>query len=320
MYIKKQLTKQCNNSMFKYLVNKHPKLMSTLPLDYNNITLEQVSNLIELVNELAVPGCSNILQLFEFDRELCDMYYYLLQGDFGMGAESIFGNTLQNNVNSIANNFLQITFSSTLVEVINILKTIDSDACLVGGCVRDSIIGKKPKDFDLVSKLPYDVLVSVFKDNGFETIESGKQFLVLSVKKNDEIFEIANFRKDSLTSDGRRPDSVEIGNIFDDAQRRDFTVNALYFNLSSRKLLDPTGDGFEDILSKTLKFVGKPQDRIKEDSLRGIRFYRFISKGFTPDPKSLRAVRERFNDIINTTDSERIRAEIEKIVFGVNDV
>jgi tRNA nucleotidyltransferase/poly(A) polymerase len=199
-------------------------------------------------------------------------------------------------------------------DVVNVLQHSEN-SCLVGGCVRDTLIGKTPKDFDFVTDIPYDDLEKLFIDAGFTVKEAGKQFLVLIVSKDGVDYEIANYRKDGTYVDGRRPESVEFGTIYDDAERRDFTVNALYFNLTTFRLIDPTAQGLDDIKSRTLRFVGKPASRLKDDLLRVFRFYRFLDKGFTPEPRSLSAVRDFFDDACKKTSSERIRVELERITM-----
>ena len=139
--------------------------------------------------------------------------------------------------------------------------------------------------------------------------------MVLNVSKNGERYEIANFRRDGVSSDGRRPDSVDIGDINDDAKRRDFTVNSLYLDPWTGDIKDPTGKGLKDLKDKKLRFIGRPKDRITEDYLRIFRYYRFLSKGFKPDHKSLRACREYFNEAYFKITPERVRLEIEKIVL-----
>lgn len=187
-------------------------------------------------------------------------------------------------------------------------------SCLVGGCVRDLLMGKEPKDFDFATNIPLDLLVSLFEEAGWIVDEKGKQFLVMIVSKNGTQFEIANFRKDGTYKDGRRPEAVDIGTIEDDASRRDFTINALYIDLRNETLIDPTGMGLKDLKSQTLRFVGNPKDRIEEDALRIMRFYRFLSQfpKLQPDPRSLRACRQNF-DRIALLASERVRTEVEKM-------
>jgi tRNA nucleotidyltransferase/poly(A) polymerase len=196
-----------------------------------------------------------------------------------------------------------------------ILTTYSKESYLVGGCVRDSLLGIKPKDFDFVTDIPYDKLDDIFTEAGWAVSRTGENFLVLNIAKDGVQFEIANFRCDDIDSDGRRPNSVKIGNIYEDSLRRDFYINSLYMRLSDGEIVDPTGKGLEDIKTKTIRFVGRAEDRIKNDYLRVFRFYRFIKKGFTPAKKDLKKVREMFAEAYNNTTPERVREEIEKMVL-----
>lgn len=208
-----------------------------------------------------------------------------------------------------------ISENLSLLQMFIILKTFSNENYLVGGCVRDILMNKKPKDFDIVTDINMDILEKELQVSGWSISKTGENFLIINAYKNNQRFEIANFRKDGIYLNGRQPESVEIGDINDDANRRDFTVNAIYYNPFSDIFIDPTSKGLEDIKNKTLRFIGRPHDRIKEDYLRVIRFYRFLDKGFVAHPKSLRACRELFADCIAKTKPERIREEIEKIVF-----
>jgi len=186
-------------------------------------------------------------------------------------------------------------------EVIDILKINTTDGgYLVGGCVRDALLGLTPKDYDFTTETPISTLGEVFKEEGFKVDEVGLAFNVLIVTKDKEQFEIANFREDSLSSDGRKPDYVLLGTINTDGARRDFGLNSLYYSLIENTLLDPTHQGISDFLNKKLKFIGNPKDRLKEDRLRAFRFYRFMNKlssfGFEVDKKSLKAVRESITE------------------------
>lgn len=203
----------------------------------------------------------------------------------------------------------------TIMEIKMILTSFSKESYMVGGCVRDAFIGLRPKDIDFVTDIRYERLAKIFEDAGWKVKTTGQNFLVMNVIKNGREFEIANFRKDDKKSDGRRPDSVQPGNIYEDAERRDFTVNTGYVNLTNLELVDPTGKFLKDIQKKELRFVGKAKDRIKEDYLRVFRFYRFIEKGFIPNRNNLRTVRSMFNEAIEKTSSERIRGEIEKMVY-----
>ncbi len=205
--------------------------------------------------------------------------------------------------------------NNTLLQAILLLRNESENTYLVGGCVRDWLMDKTPKDFDIVTDVHMDKIKETFKDNGWKVDTTGKVFLVMFVSKNDEQFEIANFRKDIGFTDGRRPDNTEIGTMEEDARRRDFTVNAFYYDPILNKIKAPLVESQKDIKSKTLRFIGKPKDRISEDFLRIFRFYRFLAKGFKPDKKSLKACRENFDKAYKNTASERVRGEIERMVL-----
>lgn len=201
-----------------------------------------------------------------------------------------------------------------LLQIFMILKEISKQSYLVGGCVRDMLLGHTPKDYDIVTDALYSDITSFFSDAGWKVSQNGENFLVCCVSKFGHQFEIANFRKDSASGDGRRPDSVQIGTMDEDAERRDFTINALYLDPWTNHWRDPTEFGYDDLRMKRLRFVGKPKQRLEEDYLRAFRFYRFINKGFKPVPSHLRCVREMFNTCVEKTNPERIRSELEKIV------
>jgi tRNA nucleotidyltransferase/poly(A) polymerase len=201
-----------------------------------------------------------------------------------------------------------------LLQIFQILESASKENYLVGGCVRDQFLGLEPHDYDIVTDVPIEVSTKLFEDAGWKIKECGEAFLVLNVSKFGQQFEIANFRKDGVYLDGRRPEAVEIGTIAEDANRRDFTVNALYMDPFTGEVKDPTGLGLEDIESRTLRFIGKASERIEEDNLRVFRFYRFLAKGFKPERNSLKACRRVFNDVYLNTTPERVRLELEKMV------
>jgi hypothetical protein len=182
---------------------------------------------------------------------------------------------------------------------------------LVGGFVRDAIIGIANKDIDIVTNIPYDEIINRLSiDKNIKIKECGKKFLVMNIVVNNKQIEIANFRKDGTYIDGRRPDGVEIGTIDDDANRRDFTVNAMYYDLILGELLDPTGQAFDDILHRTLRFVGNAEKRLQEDYLRLFRALRFANKkGFIPTSKTRKELRTHFPEAIKKTDPMRILNE-----------
>jgi len=205
--------------------------------------------------------------------------------------------------------------NSTVKHIFYLLGTLSKNNYLVGGCVRDSFLGVESKDYDIVTDVHMDISTPIFEKHGFKVKECGEAFLILNISKNGQQFEIANFRKDGVTLDGRRPSSVEIGTRLEDAMRRDFTINAIYENPTSGEIADPTGLGLSDVKNKTLRFIGKPEERIKEDYLRVFRFYRFLAtKNLIADPKSLKACRKLFNEAYLATTPERVRLELERLI------
>ncbi len=211
--------------------------------------------------------------------------------------------------NAIANSTTEVK------EVIEILINESRESYLVGGSVRNAILGLKVKDYDFCTNISYDRMCELFSSNGFKVQEEGKEFLVMIISKNNQQFEIANLRNDGTYTDGRRPDSVSIGTIQEDAMRRDFTINSLYFRLHDSFLVDPTSHGIFDINNKVLRFVGKPKDRLKEDTLRAWRFFRFIEVlGFTADKKSAQAIKANFREIYEKTNPQRVLQELQKFI------
>lgn len=198
-----------------------------------------------------------------------------------------------------------------LFPIMMVLEHHSENNFLVGGAVRDLLNGKTPNDWDLVTDIPITKLAKEFGAGGFSVSLTGANFLVLNVHFDGIIVEVANFRKD-VSCDGRHAE-VEDGTIVDDAFRRDFTINALFINTKTLEVVDPTGQGIDDAKANVLRFVGKPKDRIREDFLRVFRFMRFVNKGYEADTKSLRAVRELWNEAYVKTTPERVRAELEKM-------
>jgi len=310
MYIIKNLLKEINKNCFTHFQND---LKEYLPLSQKSLTLDFLMKL----HLLDVKG--PITQSIKEDTEtmIVDIMNYTSEANTEPFKSSLgieFGNDVFIAAIACRRYFKNtLAYNDSFQEVMNVLRGNDEYACIVGGAVRDILIDKDVKDIDFVSSLPYDILQELFTDLGFKVDNTGKNFLVLRITKCSTSFEIANFRKDGTYVDGRRPDSVSIGNIHDDSARRDFSCNSLYFNLSSGVVIDPTGNAISDINRRILRFNGQPGFRIREDGLRVFRGYRFISQGWTPEPSTLRALREYFTEAIDSTHPERIRAELEKI-------
>ena len=202
--------------------------------------------------------------------------------------------------------------SKALHQIITDLKELNGEKFIVGGFLRDTIMGRESKDIDFVTSSDYKTMREHFFKKGWLTKETGKDFLVLNVihKETGERFEIAQFRRDKDNTAGIP------GKFIEDAKRRDFTINAIYFDLKRKMLVDPNGQGIDDAKDMIVRFVGKPEERLEEDPIRAIRFYRFLSKGLYPDIKSLKAIRGNFEDILAASRHNRVLLEIERMAFN----
>jgi poly(A) polymerase len=183
-------------------------------------------------------------------------------------------------------------------------------AYLAGGCVRDHLRGAEAKDCDIATSAPPDDVQRLFA--GRVTGLVGKSFAVVRVREGGEEFEIAMFRKDGAYLDGRHPDSVSPATPEEDAQRRDFTVNGLFYDPVAQRLIDYVG-GEADLRAGILRAIGNPADRFREDHLRLLRAVRFAARfGFRIEPKTWEAVRADAA-LIRTVSADRIRDELNKI-------
>ena len=316
MFKRKQLLETIKEQVFKS--NLQDRLNTFLNVKPQDLTTEMVQdNLNKLSNLEHIEG----MILSSGTNNLYDLHTDLLNVDTeNYDFDSLIGENLEILQNEFYSKMKEALKTATPVtlEVARLLRVQSTQAVLVGGCVRDALLGKTPKDYDFATNAHYDDVEELLSANGFKIKEAGKQFLVMIVSKDGEEFEIAMFRKDGNYTDGRRPDSVEIGTIFEDAERRDFTINSLSFNLTSGKVQDPNGTGLQDMLNRKLRFVGNADERIKEDFLRVARFYRFLGRfkelGMTPDSKSLKACRTNFAEMQKRVAPERLKNEIEKMV------
>lgn len=198
-------------------------------------------------------------------------------------------------------------------ELVHALQDNGYSAYVVGGCVRDSILGVEPHDWDICTSAgPSDVL-DVFKDR--RVIETGLQHGTLTVVVHGVPYEITTYRIDGTYSDNRRPDTVTFTNdLFEDLRRRDFTVNAMAYN-ASEGLIDPFG-GLKDIKEKRMRCVGSAKERFEEDALRILRAIRFAScMGFLITPDTDREIHRQYKSLENIS-IERINSEFCKIVMS----
>lgn len=195
----------------------------------------------------------------------------------------------------------------------NVLRTLNAHeypACIVGGCVRDSVIGVEPQDWDIsTGALPEEVL-RLFPDS----IPTGIKHGTITVKSGNHFVEVTTFRSDGEYADHRHPDKVSfVGNLATDLSRRDFTINAIAVT-SDGTVVDPY-HGIDDIKSGIIRCVGAPEKRFEEDALRMLRAFRFSSRlGFEIEENTYNAIKA--NAFLTTSlSSERVRDEIEKILL-----
>lgn len=187
------------------------------------------------------------------------------------------------------------------------------EAYIVGGCVRDIILGFEPNDYDITTSATPKAIKDIFRD--FKCIETGIEHGTVSVVIEDDIYEITTYRIEGEYKDHRRPENVDFTNkLEEDLKRRDFTINAMAYN-EKEGLIDLFG-GNIDIENKIIKTVGNPYDRFKEDGLRMIRAIRFSSKlDFKIEDDTLLAIYDNAK-IIKNISLERITDEFNKIILS----
>lgn len=183
----------------------------------------------------------------------------------------------------------------------------------VGGAVRDQFLGVKNKDIDYAVEAPsYDAMRDYIAGNGKIFLEK-PEFFTIRAKVNGEDADFVLCRKEHGYTDGRRPDSVSIGDIYDDLSRRDFAMNAIAIRASDGEVIDPH-NGVRDIEFGFIRCVGRAAHRFDEDSLRMIRAVRFaITKGFTLDAEIQFALDDRgLLHKLENVSKERIREELNR--------
>ena len=240
-----------------------------------------------------------------------------------------------------------------VTRVTKTLQKANFEAFLVGGCVRDIIIGRKPKDWDVTTNAKPEEIISLFEktvyENNFGTVavcipkedvsretmigdvthetklkdEKDPGFTVGSPETDKQavkyhIIEVTPYRTETTYTDFRHPDEVKFSNnIEDDLKRRDFTINAMAYNVSNGQIID-FYKGQDDIKDKSIRAVGQAGDRFNEDALRMLRAIRFSSElGFVVSHETMSAIIDK-KDLIKNISSERIRDEFTKIIMSDN--
>lgn len=201
-------------------------------------------------------------------------------------------------------------------EIIKALNNAGFKAHAVGGCVRDSILGREPYDWDVTTDAKPKEIQKIFKksvyENDFGTVAVNTE----SPDPKLKIIEITTYRVEEKYTDKRHPDIVKFAKkLEDDLARRDFTINAIAYD--GKNFIDPYG-GQKDITAKTIQTVGNPDERFNEDALRLMRAVRFaVQLDFEIEPKTAEAIKKNSGDLVAIS-KERIRDEFEKIIMTKN--
>ena len=195
------------------------------------------------------------------------------------------------------------------VSIVQKLHDAGHYALFAGGCVRDYLMSEAPHDFDIASTAKPEEVEALFD----KTIPVGKQFGVILVVIGDDQFEVATFRGESEYQDGRHPEKIWFTNAEEDALRRDFTVNGLFYDPLKQEVIDYVG-GQKDLGNKIIRSIGVAEDRFTEDKLRLLRAVRFASTlGFGIEDLTWKATQKMASQI-NVVSPERIRDELVKIM------
>lgn len=198
-------------------------------------------------------------------------------------------------------------------EIVRHLREAGYKAFIVGGAVRDIVMNVEPKDYDIVTDASTDEVSCLFE----RTNPVGKQFGVNIVVMGDDTFEVAQFRKDGLYKDGRRPVTVKTADEIEDVKRRDFTINGLLYDPEANRVIDHVS-GIDDIHHGIIRTIGDPYERFTEDRLRILRAIRFATRfDFNIERETLEAIKYHAQHV-KAVSSERIGEELAKMFSGNN--
>ncbi len=206
---------------------------------------------------------------------------------------------------------MKLTLDPGAAALLDTLHAAGYAAYAVGGCVRDSLLGRTAHDWDLcTSALPQQVMELFGAE---QCIPTGLQHGTVTIKYGGQLYETTTFRTEGSYTDGRHPDAVQfVPDVREDLARRDFTINAMAYN-AAEGLVDPFG-GQKDLQNGLLRVVGEPQQRFTEDALRILRLYRFAARfGFALDAATARAARQ-LAPHLDCISAERIQEELAKLL------
>jgi poly(A) polymerase len=197
------------------------------------------------------------------------------------------------------------------IKIVKTLRQAGFKAYFAGGCVRDQVMGREPQDYDVATDARPEAVIRLFP----MTIPVGMSFGVVIVLEGPYPFEVATFRSDGQYLDGRHPVEVHFSSEEEDAKRRDFTINGMFYDPISRRIVDYVG-GQEDIKARLIRCIGNPQERFSEDKLRLMRAVRFATQfDYKIEERTYQALLA-LADQITVVSAERIRDELSKILTG----
>ncbi|MGB8226265.1 MAG: CCA tRNA nucleotidyltransferase [Sedimentisphaerales bacterium] len=201
-----------------------------------------------------------------------------------------------------------MTNKQAAIQIIRTLRKAGFEAMLAGGCVRDMLLGKKPKDYDVVTSAKPAEVCRFFR----RTIKVGAKFGVIIVLMDNQQVEVATFRAETGYTDGRRPDKVSFTSAKEDSLRRDFTINGMFYDPLKEEVIDYVG-GQKDLKNKIICTIGRAEERFSEDYLRMLRAVRFAAQlDFKVEKNTLNAV-ERYSERITKISGERVAMELESL-------
>jgi tRNA nucleotidyltransferase (CCA-adding enzyme) len=206
-----------------------------------------------------------------------------------------------------------------VIEILGQLKTVGFEAYIVGGCVRDLLLNKEPKDWDIATNAKPDDVMKICPDSFYENEFGTVGVKVKEGEETKEVIEVTTYRIESKYTDKRRPDEIKFAKTLEeDLSRRDFTINALALKISEKEkfeIVDLFG-GQKDLENKIIRAVGKADERFSEDALRLMRAVRFFSElGFEIEEKTFSAIKKNAKNL-SYISQERIRDELNRIILS----
>lgn len=203
----------------------------------------------------------------------------------------------------------RISAEDTALQVVKTLVDAGHTALFAGGCVRDMLMGTAPSDYDVATSARPEEVLKLFR----RTQSVGAKFGVVLVHLNKHAIEVATFRNDLKYEDGRRPTGIEFSSPEEDAKRRDFTVNGMFYNPLTKEVVDYVG-GQTDLKAQIIRAIGEPEQRFAEDHLRLLRAIRFAARlGFEIEPRTWEAIVHHAEEIRRIS-PERILMELTAIL------